>query len=83
MPATPQAVTDRYITNLLRQGSNDNYEIVGLHRQLTHVDNIPVGTYYSCIISCPGNDFAEHTGIGANPVAAIRRALGAAGVTFR
>lgn len=80
---SPQNVTDRYINNLLRNGKNDDYETHTISRQVSTVDNIPVGIYYTVNLAKPAADFQEFIGIGATPNAALRRALEKDGVTFR
>ncbi len=79
----PQQVTERYVRALLVEGKNDRYEIVTVGRQIAAVDNIPVGTYYGVSVAVPSDNFRELLGIGATPVAALRRALEKDGVTFR
>lgn len=79
----PQEVTTRYLNNLLREGKNDKYEIRLVQQNISHVDNVPVGVYYTLAIVEPSDDFRETIGIGATPIAALTRALTKSGVTFR
>jgi hypothetical protein len=82
MPPTPQNVTPRYLLNLLRAGSNNEFTLVKLTRLESRTSNGHlVGHYYEARVDGP--TLADVVGEGATPAAALRAALTLSGVTFR
>jgi hypothetical protein len=77
----PQAATIRYAGNLLRRGSNDNFEIIKILRQDAVHDSITVGHFYDATIQRINSN--SETASGVTPTQAVQRALKKAGVTFR
>lgn len=75
----PQQVTTRYISNLLRRGKNDIFEITKLIQQDSIYDGITIGSYYLATVQ---RQSAE-TAAGVTPEQAVLRALAKHGVTFR
>ena len=83
MDQPPQAVTSRYITNLVIRGHNDDFELISLEHQQALHDNIVVGSYYNVTIRKPLPDHSSEIASGVTPHQAIERALAKFGVTFR
>jgi hypothetical protein len=79
----PQALTLRYITNLLIKGKNDEFELITLEHQQSLHDDIVVGSYYNVIVRRPMPDHSSEVASGVTPHQAIHRALVKFGVTFR
>lgn len=77
----PQQVTIRYVMNLLRKGSTDDFEVIKLLRQDAIHDGIVIGHYYDATIFRTNSN--TETASGVTPTQAIQRALIKAGVTFR
>jgi hypothetical protein len=77
----PQAVTERYISNLLKGGINDAFEIRELISKDSVVDGVIVGCYYEVTIGAINKPYVS--AVGATPMQAVRRALEKHGVTFR
>ena len=76
----PQAVTERYVSNLLHYGSNKDYDIDMIIRRQNIVGGDHCGYYYTAKVG--------HLGIlteanGATAAQAVRQALEKHGVTFR
>jgi hypothetical protein len=76
MSTSPQAVTERYVTNLINYGRNREFDIDYIKQMPNVVDGENVGVYYVARI---GNQIAN----GATISQAVRRALEKHGVTFR
>lgn len=86
MNTTPQAVTERYVTNLINYGRNREFDIASISRQITQKDGIVVGVYFDAILTCPDSGEEGHKtqmASGATISQAVRRALEKHGVTFR
>lgn len=82
MPNTtsPQAVTERYISNLIHNGRNKEFDIEMITMKGNVVEGTQVGVYYTVRILSKSN--AEH-GLGATITQAVRNCLLKYGVTFR
>jgi hypothetical protein len=79
---TPQNVTSRYARNLLVKGLNNEFEILGLKRTYSEVDNLTIGVYYTVIIKDLSKGFTKDAA-GVTPEQAVNRCLEKYGVTFR
>lgn len=73
-------MTRRYVTNLLKKGKNDEFEILDLKRQYTDVDGLAIGMYYTILIK--SKDWKKDAA-GVTPLQAVERCLQKHGVTFR
>lgn len=86
MTNPPQAVTERYISNLLHYGRNKDFDICEIKRQIHSVDARVVGVYFQAI-TLPANlldvGLNRRVGVGATAAQAIRHCLEQHGVTFR
>lgn len=80
-PMIPQQITHRYVNRLLTEGRTPDFDISTLSRRDNLASNEVVGHYYEVTVI----DHAEgiRLGVGATPIAAVRRALVKFGVTFR
>lgn len=85
MTNTPTAVTERYVSNLLKRGTNNDFRICTIYRQIAIEDGCCVGVYYQVMLASttqsPESD--KIRGVGLTPASALRRALEKFGVTFR
>ncbi len=77
-----QAVTERYVNNLLRNGSNKEFEILVINRDAAIADDIVVGVYYTAVVK-HSSQLNKTQASGAVPSQAVRRCLEKHGVTFR
>jgi hypothetical protein len=82
MTTTPQAVTERYVTNLINYGRNREFDIVDIRRLWSKVDGVNVGTYYEVFVEVSSSALSQRA-VGATISQAVRRALEKHGVTFR
>jgi hypothetical protein len=82
MNPNPQAVTNRYLNNLLRDGQNNDYAIVQLHAHDNVIGGDVCGTYFKVQIR-QRFTISEQTANGVTPEHALRNALEKYGVTFR
>lgn len=80
----PQNASNRYISNLLNKGRNDDFELIGLAQQNATHDGIVVGSYYNISLRRHSNPESD-PGIaaGVTPSQAARRCMRKFGVTFR
>lgn len=79
-----QAVTERYVSNLLRDGQNAEFRVNQLQAQPFSAHEVHCGWYYECWIANNDPQSANRTqGVGPTPSAALRNALTKLGVTFR
>jgi hypothetical protein len=84
MPNTiPQAVTERYVSNLIHYGRNKEFDIKQINRVNSLVDDEVVGVYFGCCIILGIEQTKEQWACGATISQAVRRALEKHGVTFR
>lgn len=84
MSTSPQAVTERYVSNLLRDGQNAEFRLVNLQIRPWVVDEEACGWYYFCIVeTVAGSAGPVKEAVGVTPVVALRNALTKLGVTFR
>lgn len=81
-PTAPQAVTERYVSNLLHNGRNKEFDICEVQRCSWMVDDQDVGCYFYIKITTATKDRVSDSN-GATPAQALRRALEKLGVTFR
>lgn len=82
MNPTPQAVTERYVSNLITNGRNKEFDIDMIVRRTTLVDGEVVGYYFSVKLINVRLAEEQNTS-GATISQAVRRALEKYGVTFR
>ncbi len=82
MPNLPQNITDRYINALLRNGSNDNFNLMRVERHPMTVGHDIVGFYFSVCVQLLAPDFPSVECRGATPNEALSRCLIACGVTI-
>lgn len=76
----PQAVTQRYISNLIHNGRNKEFDIEMVTMKENIVDSTQVGAYFTVrVLSKTGAE----SGVGATIQQAIQQALTKHGVTFR
>ena len=81
MPTSPQAVTERYVSNLLRDGQNREFRITYVKFQHFVQEEVHCGGYYNVAIETL--DLKPAIGFGPTPQASLRNALTKLGVTFR
>jgi hypothetical protein len=79
-PTTPQAVTERYVSNLLSNGQNKEFRINEIKMAQTFVGNENVGIHFIVQVT---NFHITFDAIGATPSQALHRSLEKHGVTFR
>lgn len=77
----PQAVTERYVSNLIHYGRNKEFNIIKIIRQENMVSGDLVGFYYETVID--SKFVFNEIGRGATIAQAVRGALIKHGVTFR
>jgi hypothetical protein len=82
METAPQAVTERYVSNLLHHGRNKEFDIVSIDRLEHMVQGTLVGYFWEVGIA-PANSNEGRTGFGASIGQAVRDSLLKNGVTFR
>lgn len=82
MTTTPQAVTERYVSNLIHYGRNKEFDIFKVLREDSIVQDEHVGVYFEVCITTSLND-STIWARGATISQAVRRALEKHGVTFR
>lgn len=79
----PSNMTSRYLTNLLHNGTNKNFEIEVIIRDRSMIEDICVGVFYRITVKRPSETTINKlVGIGPTPVCALRHALSKFGVTF-
>lgn len=78
----PQNVTSRYLTNLLHEGRNADFDILLIEQKENIVEEQSCGYYYKAAVWCLSKQETVHV-VGASPVVALRRALEKFGVTFK
>lgn len=86
MTTIPQAVTERYVSNLIHYGRNKEFDICSIQRQITEDDGVVVGVYFTVMIRlqiAPEGSADKIIASGATISQAVRRALEKHGVTFR
>lgn len=84
MTTIPQAVTERYVSNLIHYGRNKEFDITAILRDITEVSGRVVGVFFhASIIKMPITEDGKRTGVGATIAQAVRHALEQHGVTFR
>jgi ribosomal protein S6 len=82
MNTAPQQVTERYVTNLINQGRNREFDVVDIRRLWNKVEGVNVGTYYEAYVELSSASHQEN-GFGATISQAVRNALIKHGVTLR
>lgn len=80
MNPTPQAVTERYVSNLITNGRNKEFDVNTIVQRTHHVEGEPCGVYFTAVIDYQKVSRDAH---GATVSQAVRRALEKHGVTFR
>lgn len=84
MPTQPQAVTERYVSNLIHNGRNKEFDIIAIERCFSKsADNEVVGVYFVCVVELANDPTTFKSAPGASIAQAVRRALEKHGVTFR
>lgn len=78
----PQAVTERYVSNLLNHGENNDFRFIALETHTTMAEGESIGWHYKLFLRSVANNEVE-VGYGDTPSFALRRALEKFGVTFR
>lgn len=83
--SSPQAVTERYVSNLLHYGRNKEFDIATISRDVTIVDETCVGVYFNVLLTKQNasGELPHQRASGATIAQALRRALEKHGVTFR
>lgn len=82
MTTIPQAVTERYVSNLIHYGRNKEFDIEGIRKLYSKDDGQVVGIYFLAYVDTSiGGSTKEAP--GATISQAVRRALEKHGVTFR
>jgi hypothetical protein len=82
MSTSPQAVTERYVSNLLHYGRNKEFDILTSTQNQNKIGEESVGVYYHVTVQHAGSQVVQRAN-GATPAEAVRRALTKLGVTFR
>lgn len=82
-PTAPQALTERYVTNLVNTGKNKDYTLIGTVRRSFVADEVLCGHYYDVTVANISDESVTQSASGATPTQAVRRALKKLGVTFR
>lgn len=80
MNPTPQAVTERYVTNLINYGRNREFDIEMITMKENVVESTQVGTYFSARVL---SKTSAEQAVGATLSQAVRNCLIKHGVTFR
>lgn len=86
MSTQPQAVTERYVSNLIHNGRNKEFDIKAITQHDNVVENINVGVYFRARVlpsNVVDNGANVRVGVGATIATAVRHALIEHGVTFR
>ena len=83
MTNLPQQVTERYVSNLIANGRNKDFDIDIVQRNPHVVDEVHIGYYYQVRIETAGLGGKVAYGVGATIAQAVRRCLEKHGVTFR
>lgn len=78
----PQAITDRYVSNLLSAGHNHEFRIDSILCKPFCEAEVVCGYYYIATLIAGDNSIMA-TSPGSTPHQALRKALEKAGVTFR
>jgi hypothetical protein len=76
----PQSVTERYVSNLLRDGQNADFTITKLESTPVIIEGVHCGLFFTAHIDAMS---AGITAVGPTPSSALRNALTKFGVTFR
>lgn len=83
MNNSPQAVTERYISNLLRDGQNAEFAVTSMERKPFCVGEEHCGFYYIVNVMQGHLSGEAVSSVGPTPSSALRNALTKLGVTFR
>lgn len=81
MNPSPQAVTERYVSNLIHNGRNREFDIRRIDQQENIVEEVEVGRYHRAFVMDTKTE--TQVGVGATIAQAVRAALTKHGVTFR
>lgn len=84
MNTAPQQVTERYVSNLISNGRNKEFDITTIairDAYASGISNEHIGYYFTATIN--GSPGTTQCGAGATISQAVRRALEKHGVTFR
>lgn len=83
----PQSVTERYVSNLIHNGRNKEFDITTINRDITELQGRVIGVFYRVCILNPHitepSVVNKALGVGATIAQAVRHALELHGVTFR
>lgn len=82
MPNLPQSVTDRYVSNLLSAGINNEFRIDSIQCLPWVTEEVHCGHYFKATIM-PLDRTDMITSVGPTIHQALRHTLSKAGVTFR
>lgn len=77
-----QAVTERYVSNLLRDGQNNEFVMQSNCAHNTEVEGVRIGIHFRAEVYEVGHSVLKD-GFATTPASALRRALEKFGVTFR
>lgn len=77
---SPQAVTQRYISNLIHNGRNKEFDLEMVTMRENMVENTRVGVYFTVRIL---SKTSAENGVGATIQQAVQQGLERHGVTFR
>ena len=80
MDNAPKAITERYISNLIHNGRNREFDIDSVVMEEHVVETTVVGYFYRVRLLAKTD---AEVGVGATIAAAVRNALHKFGVTFR
>ncbi len=80
MNTAPQAVTERYVSNLVTNGRNREFDIDIIEMRETVIEGTLVGYYFEARVL---SKTTPQNGRGATLSSAVRNALTKHGVTFR
>lgn len=82
----PQSVTERYVSNLIHNGRNKEFDIKIITQYDAMIEEHIVGVYYRARLlpaNVADNGANVRVGVGATLALAVRNALEQHGVTFR
>ncbi len=79
----PQLVTNRYVTNLLAYGKNDDFRISNIYAKEWVEQEIACGFFFVAAIVHNSAPLKAISSVGPTIQLALKNALEKAGVTFR
>jgi hypothetical protein len=83
MTTIPQAVTERYVSNLIHYGRNKEFDIELIEQKPNIVEDETVGVYFRVRIKSTSAESLVQSAAAATIAQATRRCLEKHGVTFR